>query len=79
MSADEKAKCKRCHTELQGRSELCVSCYRWLHHACPNCMIQTPSGLYSVKQDKVKRKPIDCSVCCNERWVIFPFKPLPIN
>ena len=73
---DNIYRCQRCDVEMQGRSELCVACYWRLHHACPNCMLQSSDGRYRVKKQGKPPRPVDCTVCRNERCVLYSYRPL---
>lgn len=70
-------RCQLCDTPLQHEAEYCIACFRKMHHACPNCMLQSPDGRWRPKKRGKPPRPIDCSVCLNERWVLYhPVKGL---
>jgi hypothetical protein len=65
-----RGKCQKCGTDLQGDSVLCVLCFAKLHRPCPRCMKRTPGGNYKPILDRKSKKPIGCSYCNNERWIV---------
>lgn len=71
MSHEAAPKCQRCGTEIQGHSTYCIACCAWLYHACPNCMRMGPDGKYRPIKRGRPPKPIQCSVCRGERWVLY--------
>jgi predicted amidophosphoribosyltransferase len=68
--SDEQSFCTVCDEPIQGKSELCISCFRRLHRPCPRCMDEGPRGSFKVKREKKTRKPVNCSYCGNDRWII---------
>lgn len=77
MNSEHINTCKRCHITIQAGAELCVACYKRLHHACPNCMVPTAGGKFRVRRDRKDRVGVDCTVCRNERWLLYDYQPLP--
>lgn len=63
--------CDECGTEIQGNSELCVSCFRKYHKPCPQCMVHANNGSWRCRRKPRRGGPIDCSYCNNERWLII--------
>lgn len=68
---DGPLRCQLCHTLIQHKADYCVACYRKMHHACPNCMLQSPDGRWRHKKRGKPPRPIDCSICLNDRWVLY--------
>lgn len=78
MNSEHVNTCKRCHDYIQASAELCVGCFRRLHHACPNCMVPTANGQFRVRRNKNDRMEVDCAQCCNQRWILYDYLPLPL-
>lgn len=77
MDSEHINTCKRCHITIQASAELCVGCFRRLHHACPNCTIPTANGQFRVRRNREAHTVVDCTVCRNERWLLYDYQPLP--
>jgi hypothetical protein len=63
--------CVRCGTDKLGDSRFCTLCYGRLCRACPKCMLRGAKGQYHVIRRGRAQTPVECSVCCNERWVLM--------
>lgn len=77
MASEHVNTCRRCHITIQTSAELCVGCFRRLHHACPNCMVPTAAGQFHVRRNRKARAAVDCTVCRNQRWLLYDYQPLP--
>lgn len=59
-------RCAKCGCEKYGNAELCVQCFKQSWIPCFECSHLTATA---IRLSRVSGKPIDCSVCNNERWV----------
>lgn len=78
MTSEHINTCKRCHITIQASAELCIACFRHLHHACPKCMVPTATGTWRVRRNKNDRIEVDCIMCLNQRWLLYDYQPLPL-
>ena len=67
--------CNRCGRSIQGRSELCVNCYRELLRRCSCCTRRNGRGNFTVLTHPKTGVEIDCPSCQNERFVLLDYVP----
>lgn len=65
------SKCIRCKSDKDGNGAYCVLCYAKMMKPCPKCMIRSAGGKFHVMKRGNAKRPLDCSLCGNERWVLI--------